>query len=112
MAAIAAQCNDLISWKEPKTSGIAFAAGLLFFFFIGALGWSALGTTCLVLALHLAARFLYYNTVGTPPEPPKEWISEAEMQEKITTLTAHATMPNTPSPMRPPTLTTLITHLS
>jgi hypothetical protein len=82
--------RDLVYWQDPKASAFALAAGLACFFIVGVLGWSVLGLACVVNAGHMALRLVYYNTVGKRPEPPAEWISEAEVQKHAASLTKHA----------------------
>ena len=39
---------DLVYWKDPKVSGLAFFAGLVAFFILGVWEWSSLGLVCLI----------------------------------------------------------------
>ena len=74
---------DLLHWRDPKKSGIALSAGLAFFFTIAILGYSSLGTVCLLAALHLIARLVYFSTIGVRSTLPDEWISEDEMLQPL-----------------------------
>lgn len=81
---------DLCMWKDVTISGAAVAVSLLFFSVVGLLGWSSLGSACLLMSLHLIARLAYYNTVGVRPAAPAEFFSEAEVQSHLTAITAFA----------------------
>jgi len=78
---------DLVYWKDAKSSGLALCVGLVAFYVVGVMGWSSLGTACLVLAGHLALRLAYYNLMAPRPSMPADWISEAEVQEQVAAIT-------------------------
>ena len=81
---------DILYYKDVKMSAMALGCGLAFFIAVGVLGWSSLGTACMLLSLHLITRLVYYNFVGARPTAPEEWFSEAEVQAHLTTITAKA----------------------
>lgn len=90
MSTTMSQTIDLVYYKDAKASGLTIGAGLAFFFAVGVLCWSSLGTVCMLVSLHLITRLVYYNTVGERPTAPEVWFSEAEIQEHLTSLTARA----------------------
>ena len=85
-----ATIRDLVYWVDPKASGAVLACGLVAFFVVGGLGWSSLGSACMLLSLMLLARLVYYSTVGTRPQTPETFFAEEEVQAYLTTATASA----------------------
>merc|ERR1712070_453440 len=83
---------DIVYWRDVQTAALLAGTGAVFFFTVGVLGWSSLGTASIAVAAHTFARLVYYNTVGVRPTPPAEWISEEEMHEKVASFTEAANL--------------------
>ena len=56
---MAAVATDLVLYKTPLKSAGVFAAGLVWFFFLSALGYSSLAVVSFLALVHLLARFAY-----------------------------------------------------
>ena len=56
---MAAVATDLMLYKVPVKSAGVFAAGLVWFFFLSALGYSSLAVVSFLALVHLLARFAY-----------------------------------------------------
>lgn len=61
---MAAVATDLMLYKTPLTSAGVFAAGLVWFFFLSALGYSSLAVVSFLALVHLLARFAYAPQPG------------------------------------------------
>jgi len=92
--------NDLVLWKEPTQSLLAVGVGTFYYIAIGFYGWSTLSFVCLMLAMTLLVRLIFFKgrqfladakliAPVSPPVAPEAWLSEAEVQSHLTTITAH-----------------------